>query len=74
MWVVACVVCLFVGYAASGGETFNPFVPAKPERPVLQFLARIAKVGLWLTLALEPNPTPECRSVPCGAVCHSEGW
>lgn len=73
-WLIICCVCLFVGYAAASVRLVNPLYPERPDRPVLAFLAKVAKLGLWLTLALEPNPDPQFRSVPCGAVCHSEGW
>lgn len=73
-WLMICVVCLIVGYSASSYAPVNPFAPPHKDRPVLQFLARLAKLGLWVTLALEPPPQQQCRSVPLGAVCHSEGW
>ena len=53
--VYAAAACLAVGYWLSS----TPSVPAPVDRPVLRFLARLAKTGLWLMIFAEPNPTPQ---------------
>lgn len=53
--VYAAAACLAVGYWLSS----SPSVPAPADRPVLRFLARLAKTGLWLMIFAEPNPTPQ---------------
>lgn len=77
----ACLACLIAGYLVAsvpGFDPVNPFVPQR-DRPVARLLARIAKIGLWVSVFAEPAPqTPEQRysSLPhsVGAVCHAEGW
>jgi hypothetical protein len=77
----ACLACLVVGYLVAsvpGFDPINPFVP-KHDRPVIRFLARIAKLGLWMSVFAEPAPqTPGQRYAAArhdvGSVCHAEGW
>lgn len=77
--VLSCLVCLVAGYLVAsvpGFDPVNPFVP-KHDRPVARFLARVAKLGLWLTVFAEPQPrTIEqvYASKHGSMVCHAEGW
>lgn len=41
----------------SDGTIPNPFVPQRPKRPFLQFLAKAAKTALWVVAFAEPKPT-----------------
>lgn len=74
--------CLIAGYlvsTVSGFDPINPFVPRRPDRPVIRFLARLAKLGLWVTVFAEPAPRPveeQYNAVRAshGAICHAEGW
>jgi hypothetical protein len=43
--------------AAPTPSPFHPFGPPAPQRPVMQFLARIAKTFLWVALVAEAPPT-----------------
>jgi hypothetical protein len=52
-------VLIVVAAIVIGGIVFQalPAPQAKPERPVLKFLARVARLGLWIMLA-HSGPTP----------------
>jgi len=72
--------CLVIGCLVSsvpGFDPLNPFSP-KPQRPVIKFLARLAKLGLWVTVFAEPQPQPQYAARHGddnkSMVCHSEGW
>lgn len=77
--LLSCAACLVAGYLVAcvpGFDPVNPFAP-KPDRPVARLLARLAKLGLWVTVFAEPPP----RSVEHvysarhdSMVCHAEGW
>lgn len=77
--LLVALACLIVGYLVStvgGFDPINPFNP-KPQRPVIKFLARLAKLGLWVAVFAEPEPkvqyatrNTDGRSI----ICHSEGW
>lgn len=76
--VLSCVACLFVGYLVAtvpGFDPVNPFHPKK-DRPVARFLARIAKLGLWVAVFAEPMPqqTYAARHGDDSMICHAEGW
>ena len=78
--MLACLACLVVGYLVStvpGFDPVNPFAP-RPQRPVIQFLARLAKLGLWVTVFAEPQPQQQYAARHCddnkSMICHSEGW
>ena len=80
--VLACLGCLVAGYLAASVPGFtpvNPFNP-RPQRPVLAFLQRLAKLGLWVTVFAEPMPRPveeQYAFSHCDdrtMVCHAEGW
>jgi hypothetical protein len=56
-FVSMCLVCLVLGFAAgTTGAIPNPVHP-QPRRPVIQFLKRVGKLGLWVALLAEPNPS-----------------
>lgn len=64
-----------IGHQA--GEAFLPWQPSGKSRPVLKFLARLAKTGLWVMLAAEP-PQPASHYTHQvyrrGELNHREGW
>jgi len=81
--VFVALACLTIGYLVStvpGFNPVNPFAP-KPQRPVIKFLARLAKLGLWVTVFAEPQPLPPEQQYATrhgdnsgSLICHSEGW
>lgn len=56
------IVCIAAGWWCLRSPA-SPFVPEKPkDRPVLKFIARVAKFGLWIALAAEKQPVePDAR-------------
>lgn len=42
--------------ARSDGGIPNPFVPEAAGRPVLKFIAKLAKTFLWVAVVAEPRP------------------
>lgn len=81
--VAACVACLVAGYLVAcvpGFDPINPFVPKRPDRPVLKLLSRMARLGLWVMVFADPPPQPMYRAnaVRCeqdgSMICHAEGW
>jgi hypothetical protein len=77
VFAAACLACLFVGYLVASAPGFNPLNPFRPsrDRPVVRFLARIAKLGLWMTVLADPPPQSIRREYRDGdGVCHMEGW
>lgn len=80
--VLSCVACLVAGYLVAsvpGFDPINPFAP-KNDRPVLRFLSKVAKLGLWVAVFAEPSPLPveQQYSAPeyddRTMICHAEGW
>jgi len=77
--VLAGVVGLALGWWAATSPS-SPIKP-KPERPVLKFLIRVAKFGLWAMMFVEPPP-PESQQFVHARVDedgnkvlhHGEGW
>lgn len=64
-----------IGHQA--GESFLPWQPSGKSRPVLKFLARLAKTGLWVMLAAEQPPTANHYTHHVsrrGELNHREGW
>lgn len=79
--VAAFAIAFFVAQKPGGSPIPNPFVPAKPERPFLKFVARVAKTFLWVAVFAEPKPAaPQYRDQASigadGVQClnHAEGW
>jgi hypothetical protein len=76
-FVASCLACLVAGYMVAcvpGFDPINPFRPSR-DRPVMRFIQRLAKIGLWVAVFAEPPPTPiqHVYREP-GNICHSEGW
>jgi hypothetical protein len=67
------VLIVVVALAAAGlfASTLPPARPSKPNRPVLTFLARAAKVGLWFLLVKTPPPHTENVCATGGDHDHS---
>ena len=79
---LACIVVGCLVSTVPGFDPLNPFSP-KPQRPVIKFLARLAKLGLWVTVFAEPQPQPlppeqQYAARHCddnkSLICHAEGW
>jgi hypothetical protein len=76
---VLIVACLIV----AGGLVFQtlPAPRPKPERPVLKFLAKVAKLGLWL-MVVRDEPAPPTYAIDTHLVdehgqrvlANREGW
>lgn len=49
------------------------FFPSKPDRPVLKFLAKVAKFGMWFLFVAEPQPEQpqEFRAVDANHISHA---
>jgi len=84
--VLVALAALAVGFFVAQNQRDsiipNPFVPAKPDRPVLRFIAKVAKTVLWVAVFAEPKPPmqPDYRDHaaigPDGhqVLNHGEGW
>ena len=75
--ILACVALFAAGFVVGQGNTnVLPWQPEK-DRPVLRFVARIAKFGLWL-MVVQPPPPDNTYVARCeeGEIClnHREGW
>jgi hypothetical protein len=76
---LACIVVGCLVSTVPGFDPLNPFSP-KPQRPVIKFLARLAKLGLWVTVFAEPQPLPPEKQYAArhadgrAMICHAEGW
>jgi len=79
-FLIAAVLALFaLGFFANSVVDHY----TKPDRPVLSFVVRAAKLGLWLMMFAETGDTQEAKVYvhhhePTDAtrsfVSHSEGW
>ena len=54
--LIAVLVAVAVTWCAATSD-YSPIKP-QPERPVLRFLAKVAKLGLWVMWAAELQPQP----------------
>jgi hypothetical protein len=76
--VLAGIAGIALGWWAATSPV-SPVRPA-PERPVLRFLAKVAKVGLWALAFAEPPPAEphyvHARVDDHGdrVLHHGEGW
>lgn len=77
--VIAGILGLALGWFAATSP-ISPVKPA-PERPVLKFLARVAKLGLWVVAFADPPPADVHRVVHARVdehgnkvLHHGEGW
>lgn len=52
--VIGLAAGLIIGWVVFDGGPI--FVPDKPDRPVLRWVARMAKSALWLMVFAEPAP------------------
>lgn len=52
--VVAVVLAVAVTWCAATSD-YSPLKP-RPERPVLRFIQRLARAGLWVMWCAEPAP------------------
>jgi hypothetical protein len=51
---IAVLVAVAVTWCAATSD-YSPIKP-KPDRPVLRLIQRLARVGLWVMWAAEPQP------------------
>lgn len=79
--VIAGILGIALGWFAATSPA-SPIRPA-PDRPVLRFLAKVAKLGLWVMVAAEPPPKQETRCYVVHArvdedgnkvLNHGSGW
>jgi|GEM_PF-886272 len=77
--VIAGILGLALGWFAATSP-ISPVKPA-PERPVLRFLAKVAKIGLWVVAFADPPPTQAHHVVHARVdehgnkvLHHGEGW
>lgn len=54
--VAAFALAWFIASNTGDGFMPNPFVPARPKRPVLAFIAKAAKTFLWVAMFAEQKP------------------
>ena len=81
--VIALAAGLFLAGWLIGREVGDSWLPApfapQHDRPVLRFLAKVAKLGLWVMMAAEKPPQDEgshyahVKFTP-DRVNHREGW
>jgi len=83
--ILCCALCLAIGLWAGGlggpsplNPVPNPFAPPRHDRPVLRFLASLARTGLWIMLAAEQPPAQyqaqHIRQRGPNEISHAEGW
>lgn len=79
--VIAGLVCLAIGWwlASSPSSPIRP--DAEPRRPVLRFIARVAKSFLWVMLVAERPPAEQAHIVHARVdadgnqvLNHGQGW
>lgn len=77
------VLSAVAGIALGWWAATSPVSPVKPapERPVLRFLAKLAKTGLWVMMFAEPPPAERHYVVHARVdehgqkvLHHGEGW
>lgn len=78
---LSCLACLVAGYLVACVPGFDPVNPFRPhqDRPVVRFLQRLAKLGLWVAVFAEPQPQPVEQAYAAqhcdgSMICHAEGW
>ena len=76
--VVGLVAVLLTWWAAT--SDYSPVKP-EPQRPVLRFLARLAKTGLWVMMFADPPPADQAYVVQSRVdsdghrvLNHGQGW
>lgn len=80
LMVLAAVAGCALGWFAATSPA-SPIKPHTREYPILHFIARVAKVGLWVMWAAEPPPQQRAYIVHARVdedgnriVNHGEGW
>ena len=81
--IAAVIVAVAVGWWATHAAS-SPFTPKPKDRPVMRFLAKVAKIGLWVAMAAEKPIAPDdaesrqmiARFDESGnrVLSHGEGW
>lgn len=79
--VIAAILGAIVGWFAATSPS-SPIAPSETRRPLLRFVARVAKLGLWVMWAAEPAPAQEPYRIVHARIGndghpvlnHSEGW
>ena len=76
---IAVLVAAAVTWAAATSD-YSPIKPQQ-DRPVLRFLARLAKTGLWVMMFAEPPPADQAYVVQSRVdseghrvLNHGQGW
>lgn len=79
-----CVIAAILGIALGWFAATSPASPIKPapERPVLRFLAKLAKTGLWVMMFAEQPPQESKHYIVHARVDedgnkvlnHGQGW
>lgn len=78
-WAIAAVLGLIVGWWAAT----SPMSPVAPkDRPVLRFLSRVARLGLWVMFVADQPPVETKTYIVHSRVDedgnkvlnHGEGW
>jgi hypothetical protein len=67
MLSIAVLVTGAVTWCAATSD-YSPIKPEEPKRPILRFLGKVAKLGLWVMWAAEPAPQQE------GLVYHAQQY
>jgi hypothetical protein len=78
--LITAVVAIAVTWCAATSD-WSPIKP-QPDRPVLRFIQRLARVGLWVMWAAEPPPASQQHYVVHARVDehghrvlnHGNGW
>lgn len=79
----AISIAVLVAVACTWWAATSDFSPVKPqqERPVLRFLARVAKLGLWVMAFADPPPSDRSYVVHARmdaegnrVLNHGQGW
>lgn len=79
--VIAGILGIALGWFAATSDV-SPIKPA-PERPVLRFLAKLARTGLWVMMFAEQPPAQETKTYIVHArvdedgnkvLNHGQGW
>jgi hypothetical protein len=76
---IAVLVAVAVTWAAATSD-YSPLKPQQ-DRPVLRFLARVAKLGLWVMAVADPPPAQQHYVVHARVdsdghrvLNHGQGW
>ena len=72
---LAVIVAVAVGFFVGGGHVHNPFNPT-PNRPVINFLSKVARLGLWMMFLADGRQQQDEHNYAAHkhTVYHREGW